>query len=151
MKRLAFLMLLPGAALGQDMPAPDCSSLESFLATHGIAYEVAVSHALYPQAAQSQTCPVEARLTSEEYRAALLGMVRAFGCEPGSGAYAQSETMVADGVPDGMIEETGVDGIPERYLSEDPAFCDAKPLADLIACADPGAACEPFLDPEEDS
>ena len=119
----------------------DCTSFEAFEQTASVGFAVAFYHTLAPLIVQSQTCPASTQLGSSDMLDALVGTVRVLGCPTDSTAFEQAREVLAEAMPYEVLRDADLSDIPTEYLSSDPDFCDAKPLAELRACSDPRSPC----------
>ena len=148
MKALRILVVLLTLTIGwsqasaqQDDLQADCSSLEGLGRTAGLDMQIVYAHWLYPVVLESQLCEQPLRLSEDEFATVLQGVVVAVGCEPTSSAFEAMKPItrrMAAGIGNKTPE---TEGLPERYLSQDPSFCSSEDLIRLKACGSDLSTC----------
>ncbi len=129
---LCFMFVLNARA--QDLPSPDCSNIQTFSATHGVAFEVTMFHGIYPKAVQSQTCDNNTKITDMEYDIIQLNLIHALGCAADTGVYKEFAKLLSQKDESAKLIHSDINKIPQRYLSPEDNFCQSERLVALKNC-----------------
>jgi len=144
--RVFLVIILAGFSLNSEKAYASkddlCKSAESFFRSNGVAVSVFISHVFYPISAQSQTCPVETRVTDNDYRTVIAAMIVALGCEKNTKAFKKTLVLIDDGIKRDPLAEVTIKGIPKRYLSTDKNFCKSEELLQIKRCGVDPMSCK---------
>lgn len=129
---LALLLVVASGARAQGIP--ECRTFAAAEAAFGQALRTFWFSTVRPLVAQSQACPAPQRVTDQEARDVMAGVMAAMGCGTDTPAFWEYAALLRTTIPDGTVASLSIVGIPWHYLSSDPGFCERPGIEAMATC-----------------